>query len=61
LLGFGGFGQVYLAKRLDRAAGVPDLLCIKVSPIVDGWVREAYFGQLLHGHPRAIRCSIASR
>src|SRR5439155_24267145 len=28
---------------------------IKVSVRIDGWLREAYFGQLLDGHPRAIR------
>ena len=55
LLGQGGFGQVYLARRLDRSALVPDQVCIKVSANIDGWLREAYFGQLLDGHPRAIR------
>src|SRR5207344_1273884 len=30
-------------------------VCIKVSASMDGWLREAYFGQLLDGHPRAIR------
>ena len=30
-------------------------MCIKVSGRIDGWLREAYFGQLLDGHPRAIR------
>jgi serine/threonine protein kinase len=58
LLGKGGFGQVFLVRRIGRApAGrtVPEVLCIKVSEHIDGWVREAYFGQLLDGHPRAIR------
>jgi serine/threonine protein kinase len=55
LLGFGGYGQVYLARRIDRVATLPEILCIKASPIMDGWVRESYFGQLLHGHPRAIQ------
>ena len=55
LLGEGGFGQVYLARRLDRSLVVPDQVCIKVSASIDGWLREAYFGQLLDGHPRAIR------
>jgi hypothetical protein len=31
------------------------VVCIKVSERIDGWLREAYFGQLLDGHPRAIR------
>lgn len=55
LLGEGGFGQVYLARRLGRSLTVPEILCIKVSTRIDGWLREAYFGQLLDSHPRAIR------
>jgi eukaryotic-like serine/threonine-protein kinase len=55
LLGEGGFGQVYLARRLGRSTVVPEILCIKVSTRIDGWLREAYFGQLLDDHPRAIR------
>jgi serine/threonine protein kinase len=55
LLGKGGFGQVYLARRLGRSQVVPASVCIKISEHIDGWLREAYFGQLLDGHPRAIR------
>ncbi len=55
LLGAGGFGQVYLARRLGRSSVVPARLCIKVSARIDTWLREAYFGQLLDGHPRAIQ------
>ncbi|MEO8682037.1 MAG: protein kinase [Vicinamibacterales bacterium] len=55
LLGQGGFGQVYLARRVGRSSVVPDRLCIKVSTRLDGWLREAYFGQLLADHPRAIQ------
>ena len=55
LLGAGGFGQVYLARRLGRSSSVPAELCVKVSERSDAWVREAYFGQLLAGHARAIR------
>jgi len=55
LIGQGGFGQVYLASRQGRAAAMPEVVCIKVSPRIDGWLREAYFGQLLDDHPRAIR------
>jgi serine/threonine protein kinase len=55
LLGVGGFGQVYLARQVSRSRTVPPVLCIKVSERMDGWMREAYFGQLLEGHPRAIR------
>ena len=54
LLGKGGFGEVYLAERIGRSATVPDTVCIKVSDSIDGWIREAYFGKLLDGHPRAI-------
>jgi serine/threonine protein kinase len=55
LLGSGGYGQVYLARRLERSKVVPDAVCIKVSPYIDAWLREAYFGQLLDGHERALR------
>jgi eukaryotic-like serine/threonine-protein kinase len=44
-----------LAKRLGRSRIVPEILCIKASTRIDGWLREAYFGQLLDDHPRAIR------
>ena len=54
LLGEGGFGQVYLATRLGRSRVVPGTVCIKVSRRIDGWLREAYIGQLLDRHPRAI-------
>jgi len=54
-LGEGGFGQVYLARRVGRSSVVPGEVCVKVSSRMDGWLREAYFGQLLEGHPRAIR------
>jgi serine/threonine protein kinase len=55
LLGEGGFGQVYLATRVGHSSIVPEIVCIKASARIDGWLREAYFGQLLDGHPRAIR------
>lgn len=55
LLGAGGFGQVYLARRVGRSSTVPSTLCVKVSERADAWVWEAYFGQLLESHPRAIR------
>lgn len=54
LLGEGGFGQVFLARRLGRSSSVPETICIKISERIDGWLREAYFGQVLEGHPRAI-------
>ncbi len=55
LLGQGGFGQAYLAKRMTPSRTVPSIVAIKASEQMDGWLREAYFGQLLAGHPRAIR------
>ncbi len=55
LIGEGGFGQVYLARRLGHSPVVAETVCVKVSEHIDGWVRETYFGQLLEGHPRAIR------
>ena len=54
-LGEGGFGQVYFSRRLTRSSRAAEALCVKVSPRIDGWLREAYFGQLLDQHPRAIR------
>ncbi len=54
LLGQGGFGQVYRVDRVGQSSTVPASLCLKVSSKIDGWVREAYFGRLLDGHPRAI-------
>lgn len=54
-LGEGGFGQVYLARRIGRSSVIPETVCIKASSRIDGWLREAYVGQLLDGHPRAIR------
>ena len=55
LLGEGGYGQVYLVKRLGRSGTIPSVVCLKVSRHMDGWLREAYFGQLLTEDPRAIR------
>src|SRR5262249_54066024 len=55
LIGAGGFGQAFLARRIGRAGDVPAHVCLKVSTRLDGWVREAYFGQVLDGHDRAIR------
>ena len=55
LLGQGGFGQAYLATRMSRSLTVPPVVAIKASEHIDGWLKEAYFGQLLAGHARAIR------
>ena len=55
LLGQGGFGQAYLATRVTRSLAVPAMVAIKASEHIDGWLKEAYFGQVLAGHARAIR------
>jgi serine/threonine-protein kinase len=55
LIGSGGFGQAFLARRIGRSSEVPATVCVKVSLRIDGWLREAYFGQVLDGHERAIR------
>jgi len=55
LLGEGGFGQAYVATRIGRSRRIPAKVCIKASEHIDGWLREAYFGQILDGEPRAIR------
>jgi hypothetical protein len=55
MLGEGGYGQAYLAIRLGRSRSVPAAVCIKASEHIDGWLREAYFGQLLDADPRAIQ------
>ncbi|HEY7113751.1 MAG TPA: protein kinase [Thermoanaerobaculia bacterium] len=55
LLGQGGFGQAYLATRVTRSRAVPAVVAIKASEHIDGWLREAYFGQILEAHARAIR------
>ena len=55
LLGQGGFGQAYLATRITTSRAVPAVVALKASEHIDGWLREAYFGQVLAGHARAIR------
>lgn len=55
LIGQGGFGQAFLTRRLGRSARVPPQVCLKLSESADEWVREAYFGQVLAGDPRAIQ------
>jgi serine/threonine protein kinase len=55
LLGRGGYGEAYLARRIGPSKNVPRVVCLKASVHIDGWVREAYFGQVLEDQPRAIR------
>src|SRR5439155_11082805 len=45
-LGAGGFGQGYLARRIGLSSVVAETVCIKISTRIDGWLRDAYFGQL---------------
>ena len=54
LIGKGGFGEVYLATP-SPAQGFPDKVCVKVSDRLSGWLREAYFAELLAREPRALR------
>jgi serine/threonine-protein kinase len=54
LIGKGGFGEVYLATPLPRG-GLPAQVCIKISERLAGWVREAYFAELLDREPRALK------
>ena len=54
LIGKGGFGEVYLATPMPRG-GLPAQVCVKISDRLAGWVREAYFAELLDREPRALR------
>lgn len=54
LIGKGGFGEVYLATPL-RVFDLPAQVCVKISDHITGWLREAYFAQLLAREPRALR------
>ena len=51
LLGEGGFGQAYLARRRGILPGIPATVCVKASQRIDGWVRVGGF--LLPVHPQA--------
>jgi serine/threonine protein kinase len=54
LIGKGGFGEVYLATPFP-AEGYPERVCVKISDRLPGWLREAYFADLLGREPRALR------
>src|SRR5687768_3153087 len=54
LIGKGGFGEVYLATPTP-VNGFPDQVCVKISDRLSGWLREAYFAELLAREPRALR------
>ncbi len=54
LIGKGGFGEIYLATPTPQGA-LPPQVCIKISNWMVGWLREAYFAQLLFREPRALQ------
>jgi len=54
LLGKGGFGEVYLATPTPQD-GLPAQVCVKITERLSGWLREAYFAELLFREPRALR------
>lgn len=54
LIGKGGFGEVYLATTISGPA-IRARVCIKISERLAGWLREAYFAELLASHQRALR------
>ena len=54
LIGRGGFGEVYLATPSPRS-GLPAHVCVKIAHQIGGWVREAYFAELLAREERSLR------
>src|SRR3954463_15606999 len=54
LIGKGGFGEVYLATPTPQD-GLPAQVCIKITDRLSGWLREAYFAELLYREPRALK------
>src|SRR5215208_7807607 len=54
LIGKGGFGEVYLATPI-ASPGFPAQVCVKISDRLSGWLREAYFAELLSRQERALR------
>src|SRR5436189_4282879 len=54
LIGKGGFGEIYLATPSPSGA-IPAQVCVKISYRLTGWLREAYFAELLARQPRALR------
>jgi serine/threonine-protein kinase len=54
LIGKGGFGEIYLATQ-SSAGSSPSQVCVKISYRLTGWLREAYFAELLARQPRALR------
>jgi len=54
LIGKGGFGEIYLASP-TQPGSLPPKVCVKISYRLTGWLREAYFAELLARQPRALR------
>lgn len=54
LIGKGGFGEIYLATP-SPSGPLPPRVCVKISYAITGWLREAYFAQLLDRQARALR------
>ncbi|HEY8166133.1 MAG TPA: protein kinase [Gemmatimonadaceae bacterium] len=54
LIGRGGFGEVYLATPTPQS-GLPAQVCVKITDRISGWVREAYFAELLARQERSLR------
>jgi eukaryotic-like serine/threonine-protein kinase len=54
LIGKGGFGEVYVATP-SPSAGLPAQVCVKISDRLSGWLREAYFAELLYREDRALK------
>src|SRR6266576_2364275 len=54
LIGKGGFGEIYLTNP-TLAGSIPSQVCVKISYRLTGWLREAYFAELLARQPRALR------
>jgi eukaryotic-like serine/threonine-protein kinase len=54
LIGKGGFGEIYLASPTPAGA-LPPRVCVKINHRLTGWLREAYFAELLERQARALR------
>jgi hypothetical protein len=53
LIGKGGFGEIFVATASPQGT-LPPRVCVKISHQMAGWLREAYFAQLLHRESRAL-------
>jgi serine/threonine protein kinase len=54
LIGKGGFGEIFVATPHPQGA-LPPRVCVKVNHQLAGWLREAYFAELLFREARALR------